>query len=209
MTEKDINTIIAIFDKHAEQYAERYADMSAYSEAIWHFMDHPAPNPKILDIACGPGNLLGLILEDIEDAEVTGIDLSTSMLDIARSRFPQGRFLELDMRDINELGDKFDRISCGFGLPYISLEELDTWISNVYKRLASKGRVYLSTMVKKEASTQLVLPSSGKGKGVNTSYYTQDLLVNNLEKCGFDIEFQAFFKTDSPELQDYVVVASK
>lgn len=207
--EKDTKEIIAVFDRHAEEYAERYEDMSIYAEAIASFMDQRPPNPRILDIACGPGNLLGLILGNNTEAEVTGIDLSPAMLEIARKRFPAGTFLELDLREIRSLQGKFDRISCGFGLPYISLEELDTWITNVHERLASKGRVYLSTMVKTQTSSELVLPSSGKGKGIMTSFYTRELLVSSLKECGFMIEYEALFKVDSPELQDYAVVASK
>lgn len=201
--------IISAFDMHAEQYAEQYADMSIYAESIASFMDQRPSKPRILDIACGPGNLLGFILKDIIEADITGIDLSPAMLAIARERFPEGEFLGLDMRDIDSLLGPFDRISCGFGIPYISIEELPTWIMKVYEGLASKGRVYLSMMIKSEPSSELILPSSGIGDGIMTSFFTQEMLLDELIKVGFNIEFEAFFKTDSAELQDYAVVASK
>lgn len=202
-------SIISVFDKYAEQYAERYSDMSKYNEMINCFMKNCSTDSKVLDICCGPGNLLELILRNFPELSVTGIDLSPAMIEIARERFPNGHFYELDMRAVDELNDQFDRICCSFGLPYIAIDELPFWLKSAKERLASKGRIYLSTMIKLKPSAELVFANSGDGEGILTSYYSENYLRKTLKHCGFTVEKEAFFETDSTDIQDYAVVASK
>lgn len=70
-------------------------------------------NPKaksVLEIACGTGN----ILEPLSNRyEVSGLDLSPKMLDIAREKLPGVHFYLGDMTSF-ELGKKFDVILCIF-----------------------------------------------------------------------------------------------
>lgn len=202
-------SIISVFDKYAKQYAKRYSDMSKYTEMINCFVENCSTDSKVLDICCGPGNLLELILRNFPELSVTGIDLSPAMLEIARERFPYGHFYELDMRCVQELNFQFDRVCCSFGLPYLAIDELPFWLKSIKEKLASKGRIYLSTMIKLKPSSELVFANSGEGKGILTSYYSEDYLRKTLKDWGFTIEKEAFFETDATDIQDYAVVASK
>ncbi|WJY28525.1 class I SAM-dependent DNA methyltransferase [Sporosarcina trichiuri] len=69
----------------------------------------PIGNKKILDVACGTGILSVLLAE--RGADVTGIDLSEEMLDIARRRLEDRRlsavFLHQAMQDL-DAGTGFD-----------------------------------------------------------------------------------------------------
>lgn len=206
---KDTKDIVSVFDNHAQQYAERYADMSIYKEGIKQFMHGFPHGGSILDIACGPGNLLNEIVEGISDVDITGIDLAPQMLELARIRFPSGHFVKLDMREFQSLGKSYDRISCGFGLPYIPVEDCKIWLAMVYEGLTSKGRVFLSTMVKDNVGRERVFPKSGEGNGIKTSYYSPDYLTKLLVELGFNIKYKKLFPTDTDELHDYVLVASK
>lgn len=66
------------------------------------------PNATVLDLGCGTGEPIGQYFIDA-GFQVTGIDGSTKMLEIARSRCPKIRFILSDMRTIN-LNKKFDCI---------------------------------------------------------------------------------------------------
>lgn len=62
----------------------------------------------VLDLGCGTGKP---ILEYLvsKDLHVTGIDASSSILDIARANFPKTEFILKDMREL-DLNRKFDAI---------------------------------------------------------------------------------------------------
>jgi len=63
---------------------------------------------KVLELACGNG-LLSRYLADGEGIALTGLDMAPAMLDDARSRVPEARFVEGDIRAY-ELGERFDLI---------------------------------------------------------------------------------------------------
>jgi len=70
---------------------------TALSDAERRYLDHLlqglVPGAKVLDLGCGTGRP---IAEHILDAgfAVTGVDQSSGMLDVARSRLPSGTWIE-------------------------------------------------------------------------------------------------------------------
>lgn len=57
----------------------------------------PAP-VTVVDVGCGPGNSTRLLVDRWPEAQVTGIDSSSSMLDEARAEVPEASFVESDLR---------------------------------------------------------------------------------------------------------------
>lgn len=64
---------------------------------------------KVLDIGCGAGRFLQLAAE--RGADVSGLDAAAGMLDIARTRIPQGNFRLGDMESLPFDDDLFDLVS--------------------------------------------------------------------------------------------------
>jgi ubiquinone/menaquinone biosynthesis C-methylase UbiE len=62
---------------------------------------------RILEIACGTGNLAKSFTSDFN--LYVGLDLSESMLNIAKKKFPAGNFIQGDMRHLNFV-KQFDNI---------------------------------------------------------------------------------------------------
>ena len=74
--------------------------------------------PVCVDLACGTGDLCGLLAQRYADADITGIDLTPAMLDIARRRFDQENisFRRGDMAAL-ELDDaSVDVVTGGYAL---------------------------------------------------------------------------------------------
>jgi SAM-dependent methyltransferase len=67
----------------------------------------------LLDVGCGTGEHARL-LGEVHGFEVDGVDLDPSMLAIARTKWPQGRFEIADMKDFH-LGRRYDGVLTLFG----------------------------------------------------------------------------------------------
>jgi SAM-dependent methyltransferase len=99
--------IIELYDRHAAEFDQ---DRSrSLQEKVWldRFLAYVRDSGIVLDIGCGMGEPIArYIIESGRD--VTGVDSSPSMIDIARSRFP-GQWIVADMREL-DLRRRFDGI---------------------------------------------------------------------------------------------------
>lgn len=103
-----------MFHQLAPQYDALYASKETpkeveYLEAVARRYGRSGGS-SWLDVACGTGRHLALLRRR---HHVAGIDLSPSMLRIARRRLPSTRLRVGDMRSF-ELGETFDVVSCLF-----------------------------------------------------------------------------------------------
>jgi SAM-dependent methyltransferase len=65
---------------------------------------------SVLELGCGTGSILARL---VSVPELTGVDQSSEMLDVARAKVPRARLLEGDMRSFS-LGERFDVVICVF-----------------------------------------------------------------------------------------------
>ena len=59
-----------------------------------------------LDFACGTGRITGLLTEELPNARVVGVDVSDSMLEVARANVPDSEFFRIDGRNMTGLFDE-------------------------------------------------------------------------------------------------------
>lgn len=70
---------------------------------------------RMLDVACGTGRLEALLRERHPRIDVTGVDLSPDMLEVARQRFPEDertRWLQGTLDDVELPAASFDLVTC-------------------------------------------------------------------------------------------------
>lgn len=204
---------ITIFDKYAEIYADKYMDLSAYHPALDLFCSLVThPSARLLDIACGPGNITKYVLNHLPTSKMLGIDLAPKMLELAKINNPTADFQLRDSRSINELQVKYDGIICGFCLPYLSKEESIALIHSAAKLLKIGGVFYLSTMEGDYNSSGWEGPSSGGEERAFIHYHQEDYLSATL----WDSRLKVLHveKINSPaqgkkKVIDLVIVAQK
>jgi len=104
------------------------------------------PSANLLDLGCGTGSYLTKFWQ--EGHQVVGVDLNTEMLRIARQKCPEGHWLALDLKEIDEiekhLHEKFqsgfDLIFCsGNVLSYFKKEELSEILPAIFQLLKANG----------------------------------------------------------------------
>lgn len=76
----------------------------------------PARDARVLDLACGTGDLTWLLAEAAPEGEVIGVDVTREMLDLARDKGQGGRvrFVEGDAAELPFQDGSFDLVTCGF-----------------------------------------------------------------------------------------------
>lgn len=57
---------------------------------------------NVVDFACGTGRITQLLCDALPEAKVVGVDISESMLEVARTSVPAARFECIDGRDLSE-----------------------------------------------------------------------------------------------------------
>ena len=78
-------------------------------------------NPHVLDLGCGMGEpMVPYFLE--KGCVITGIDASTKLIALAKSRYPEVEFFISDMRRLN-LGRKFDLVIAWHSFFHLSQED--------------------------------------------------------------------------------------
>ncbi|WP_409228094.1 class I SAM-dependent methyltransferase [Gudongella sp. SC589] len=97
---------------------------------------------SLLDLGCGPGELIRSVREELRDMEITGLDFSKGMLQTSRRNNPYVRHLNMEAEDIGDLDEKFDLISCTHSLPYYRNKR--GVIKDIAERLNPGGKLIIA-----------------------------------------------------------------
>lgn len=106
MNDSAAKNILSLYKRHADAFACQRS--RALFEKSWldKFIGAIGKKGRILDIGCGNGQpIAGYFIQ--QGFQLMGIDGATAMLDRARERFPEQRWLEQDMREL-ALSETFD-----------------------------------------------------------------------------------------------------
>lgn len=96
------------------------------------------PHSRVLDACTGTGDLAYFIKEIEPLANITGVDFSNNMLDIAQKRVAGVQFLEADVTNLEYADNTFDFVTMGFGLRNISNPEKA--LAEIYRVLKPGGK---------------------------------------------------------------------
>ena len=117
----------AIFTRHAAAYEQRLEQAMDRGEARGRErvieLAGARPGMRILDLACGPGNLSARLAALVRPGgEVVGVDLAPGMVERARARgVANARFEVMDIEELGLADASFDAATCGHGLHFVEL----------------------------------------------------------------------------------------
>jgi len=102
------DAIIDLYERHAEVYDRDRG--RALQERAWldQFLGHVPAGGTVLDLGCGMGEPIARYLIE-RGVGVVGVDASSSMIRLCRTRFPDFDWLVADMREL-DLGRRFEGI---------------------------------------------------------------------------------------------------
>jgi 2-polyprenyl-3-methyl-5-hydroxy-6-metoxy-1,4-benzoquinol methylase len=200
-----------VFHKLADRYREKYMDLTMYDDSYRTFCELlPPGRVKVLDAACGPGNVSRYLVSQRPELDLLGIDLAPRMVELARQAVPSARFAVHDCRNLADLKQRFHGIICAFGLPYLTWEEARAFIRTASEALEPAGVLYLSSMLGRSEDAGLQTCSSGDRVYVN--YHSEKQIILSLRERGFAIVQQNRKQSPSSAPKattDFIVIAKK
>lgn len=202
---------VSVFNKLAKMYQEKFMDVNLYSETFDFFCDQiKKENAEILEIACGPGNITKYLLDKRPDFKITGIDLSSNMIDLAKINNPKAEFQLMDCRDLGMISKKYDAIMCGFCLPYLNKMEVRKLTEDASKIIKPNGLLYFSTM--EDDYNKSGYKKGSTGDDIYMHYYQADFLTAMLTESDFRIIYltrKDFPLQDGIKTIDLILVAER
>jgi len=142
-----VTRTIATYDR----FAADWVDVANIDEiGLWikdsiRQFTHLLPNGKVLVPACGDGRDSQYLCE--LDNEVESFDLSSGMLQFALKRSSAGKFWQMDLRDLNSIGDRYGGIFASGCLYHLMPEEFVQFVSDASRILEPNGVFYLNMKI--------------------------------------------------------------
>ncbi|MBL0270180.1 MAG: class I SAM-dependent methyltransferase [Chitinophagaceae bacterium] len=199
------------WNKLASLYQDAFMDLNIYNES-YDFVCKAItpPSAKLLEIACGPGNITKYLLSVRPDFSIFGIDIAPNMIELAKKNNPAAAFAIMDIRKIDEIKTKYDGIVCGFGLPYLSPAGCPKFITDCYNLLNDGGLLYIS-FVEGDAGASDYQVSGTGDRSYFYFYHLNDLSVQLAENNfgDFKIFKVEYKKADSNELHTIIIAKKK
>ncbi len=132
------DTIAAEYDTQ-RQYVIPEMD-EFYSTAVWA-AESSVPAPAILDVGAGTGLLSALLLQKFPYAQITLLDISEKMLDVARRRFSDRDNIRYVVSDYNiaELGGPYDIVCSALSIHHLAAGDKHRLFERIFSVLKSSG----------------------------------------------------------------------
>jgi 2-polyprenyl-3-methyl-5-hydroxy-6-metoxy-1,4-benzoquinol methylase len=204
---------IETYNKSAVAFQNKFMDMDLYNDTYDKFCSFiEIKEARILEIACGPGNITRYLLRKRPDFKILAIDLAEKMIDLARINNPAANFRVMDCRKIDQFNEQFDAIMGGFCMPYLSDQECGKLIRDASKLLNQNGVLYLSTMEDDCNKSGFETTSFSGSDKVYIYYHQSEFIINELKANGFmniDVQRKNYPESNGTFTTDLIIIARK
>ncbi|MFH9860682.1 class I SAM-dependent DNA methyltransferase [Streptomyces sp. NPDC017202] len=137
------------YDAVAEDYADRFRDLHAklpWDRAVFAvYAELVGPGGKVADLGCGPGRVTGHLAS--LGLSMSGLDLSESMLAVARRENPGIRFERGSMLELPHEDGSLDGLVSWYSSIHTPVEELPGLFAEFRRVLRSGGHALLAFQV--------------------------------------------------------------
>ena len=200
------------WNKLATLYQDKFMNLDLYNDTYDKFLKlvKKQQGLNILEIGCGPGNICKYLLTKNSELKISGIDVSSNMIELAQRNNPSAQFLEMDIREISSLKNEYNGIICGFCMPYLSQSDCINLIANCKNLLKNSGTLYLSFVEGDYSKSGYQVGSSGDK--MYFYYHPLDLLQETLKTNFFKTEHlihKHYIKADNTEEIHTIIIVSK
>jgi ubiquinone/menaquinone biosynthesis C-methylase UbiE len=128
----------AAFDQIGTRYDEVFPHKEGQRHVVEVLLSRLPEAARVLDVGCGTGVPTALQLVTA-GCEVTGIDISPVMIDLARRNVPQATFMRRDALTVDASLGRFDAVVAFFSLLMLSRDQIIQTLRRVREVLVPGG----------------------------------------------------------------------
>ncbi len=165
---------IDVYDTQADEYSRRF-DKDKPTSHLLAFMASLPKGGHVLDLGCGTGGSTAHMME--HGFAVTGMDASSKMLDIAKTK-SEATFIQGSFDDLNA-ESQYDGLWANFSLLHASRDAFPKHLAAIHRALKPSGLFHLGM-------------KTGTGAARDNidrlyTYYSEEELDAHLNTAGFEI----------------------
>lgn len=181
------------YDAVSSVYDSSFTDRAAAVEttAAFRLMRRWLRSGAVVDLGCGTGLMLEQL--PVSPSHYTGVDVSARMLDCARSKFPQHRFVQDDMRCFLDSVQGCSTIVSAFG-SFSYVMDPRPVLRSMRSALRPGGSFFVMAYGRRSADRPGYLLES-HGFNVPNRFYTADELRIAFEAHGLKASVMGFGRT--------------
>lgn len=188
------------YNKIAEDWHADHKQDDWWVEGTNHFCSLLDKGDKVIDVGCGAGVKSRYLSK--KGLDVTGIDFSEKLIDIAKRESTGIEFVVMDMKDLSKLNRKFDGVFAQASLLHIPKDGIVDILDILMSILKSDGYIYIAVKGKHpDGPEEAILKESDYGYDYERffSYFTMDELKGYFNDLKLEIVYKnhrVFGKTD-------------
>ncbi len=177
---------VAGYDKLGKKYTDLYYNDKSDLGFFDKFLTFLPKGAKVLDIGCGPGTFTQHFFS--KGFVVEGVDLSTTMIEIAKKKLPQVEFHLMDMRHLNFPENNFEAVFSAYSLIHVPSKEILPTLKG-FKKILKPGGI-IGFITQKGEADKIVDEPMQPGEKMFFNFFTKERLQNFLTEAGFYLEYQ-------------------
>ncbi len=171
------------YEKITDEYVKEYVNDFSDTPYIDSFLSFLPQNASILDVGSGPGQFSDYMQK--KGFTVQGIDTSPAMLKVARAKFPNVEFSEMDMCTLNFPKNNFDGLLVAYSLIHVPSYEIDDVLHELNGVLKVGG--YMHVIAQQGETDQIVAEPLKAGEKIFVNFFSLKLLIKHLTDAKFEI----------------------
>jgi len=187
-----VQRTVESYNKAAEHYASIAYDEGylVVAHQIDKLLAKLGPNPKIVDLCCGPGHYSLYMAK--RGAIVMGIDLSDEMLRIARMKAEEegvnASFIKMNLLELDLLQEEYNGAISTASFFHVPKKEALRVLRDVYNSLKPRAWMFMSTQTGNGHEIRQEEKYGVQKMKRYFNYYESRQLVSLFEQTGFIVE---------------------
>jgi SAM-dependent methyltransferase len=179
------------YNKIAEDWYADHKQDDWWVEGTKQFCALLKKDAEVLDVGCGAGVKSRFLSR--EGLNVTGVDFSEKLIDIAKRESTGIEFVVLDMKNVSDLGCQFDGIFAQASLLHIPKKEIPIILEKLISVLRPGGYMYIAVKGKQpDGAEEAILKENDYGYNYERffSYFTMDELKHYFDDLKLEIVYK-------------------
>lgn len=140
------------YNKIAKEWHKQHETDTWWVDSTDYFISLIGSGGSVLDVGCGAGTTAKYLTE--HEVEVTGVDFSEKMIEIAKEVSPLSKFHVMTFKDAGNIKDTFDGLFMQASLLHVAKSEVKNILTGLSRLLKPGGYFYVAVKERREGQVE-------------------------------------------------------